>query len=695
MSLVNAVINQNQYILAPSLQMFFIDPSNCQPLSAGTVTFYSDTDRTPSGLKPVYRIGGTPTDPTFTALPNPVTLDMCGIFIDNNNGDIVLPYYDVLDDNGDVDLYYIVIADQYGNVIETLEHFPQVDDQGQNTVTQLNNIFPNGQFLEHLNLPDNGVIPNTDQYTAIAYGGWSFAQTAASSSINIVTFPRYDSPIENPEQNPRYSVELQCTNANPSDSQKDIYNLITDVNFMQGQDLTFQVTAYSNDGVPHNVSLIIYKNYGTAGSSPEETVISTFTVTTEIQKFNIPFTMPSNEGKTLGTSDNDYIQVIVRSPIDTVSDIIYTDFILVPGTLTALTYPPTSPEIDKAFTIPASFSIPNYSGSDNNKFVQLSTTSLNGQPLLSFTYANPVLTGSHQWYTGRFAPEGYLLEDGKAYAVEVNDDNTIDGYPELFAVIQENQENDSHVFSFLPYAYGSGQNGFRNTFFSPNTIAQTWNRNDVAQPAPDAGTSGFTISVITPGIVGVYQVIHVTPLPGNLITPGSYYRLIVNTIGPQFIQLFWFSIDGVGTIPNVTYDVAVHIALSAGQSDADVANTLAYEANGLFQVPDVRGYFIRGWDAASGHDPDAVNRTASGAEPATAASGNTGDHVGSYQADQNLSHNHPGSYWDYGTLGLQAGGGTVYQYNAPPNNQGAIVIAFDGGLQSNPRNLYFNGIIKT
>src|SRR5215468_122929 len=126
MSLVNTIIDQTQYVLAPSLQMFFIDPANCQPLSAGVITFYRDIDRTITGLKPVYRIGGTPTSPTFTALPNPITLDMCGIFVDPNNGDAILPYYNTIDADGNIDLYYITIADQFGNIIETLEHFPQV-----------------------------------------------------------------------------------------------------------------------------------------------------------------------------------------------------------------------------------------------------------------------------------------------------------------------------------------------------------------------------------------------------------------------------------------------------------------------------------------------------------------------------------------------------------------------------------------
>ncbi|MFP2929656.1 DUF6519 domain-containing protein [Pyxidicoccus sp. 3LG] len=52
-----------------------------------------------------------------------------------------------------------------------------------------------------------------------------------------------------------------------------------------------------------------------------------------------------------------------------------------------------------------------------------------------------------------------------------------------------------------------------------------------------------------------------------------------------------------------------------------------------FNVPDLRGRFIRGWSHSSGWDPDAGSRTNS-------AGGRTGDRVGSYQDDTNRLHNH-------------------------------------------------------
>jgi microcystin-dependent protein len=54
-----------------------------------------------------------------------------------------------------------------------------------------------------------------------------------------------------------------------------------------------------------------------------------------------------------------------------------------------------------------------------------------------------------------------------------------------------------------------------------------------------------------------------------------------------------------------------------------------------FNLPDLRGRFLRGVDAAQGRDPDVGQRTASN------AGGHTGDQVGSLQPDAFASHKHP------------------------------------------------------
>lgn len=52
-----------------------------------------------------------------------------------------------------------------------------------------------------------------------------------------------------------------------------------------------------------------------------------------------------------------------------------------------------------------------------------------------------------------------------------------------------------------------------------------------------------------------------------------------------------------------------------------------------FNLPDYRGYFLRGWDHGAGNDPNAGSRT-------NAGGGATGDNVGTKQASANLAHLH-------------------------------------------------------
>lgn len=58
--------------------------------------------------------------------------------------------------------------------------------------------------------------------------------------------------------------------------------------------------------------------------------------------------------------------------------------------------------------------------------------------------------------------------------------------------------------------------------------------------------------------------------------------------------------------------------------------TMYGEGNGMttFNLPDYRGYFLRGWDHGAGRDPDAADRE------------NGGDVVGSIQMDEIKSHGH-------------------------------------------------------
>jgi len=89
-----------------------------------------------------------------------------------------------------------------------------------------------------------------------------------------------------------------------------------------------------------------------------------------------------------------------------------------------------------------------------------------------------------------------------------------------------------------------------------------------------------------------------------------------------------------------------------------------------FNVPDLRGEFIRGWSHSSGKDPDAATRTNRG-------DGVAGDHVGTKQPEGFKTHSHPipASGW---TLKLPPRGGGG-EYNEPCTHAG--FTDFYGGYQ--------------
>jgi hypothetical protein len=193
------------------------------------------------------------------------------------------------------------------------------------------------------------------------------------------------------------------------------------------------------------------------------------------------------------------------------------------------------------------------------------------------------------------------------------------------------------------------------------------------------------------------QIYNINTVSAASISPGDYFILPVNTNGPQFVQMFWFTIDGVGNIPNLSYNVATLIPLLSSYTSSQVASTVGALANGVFQVPEARGLFPRIWTNTADTDPDASSRTAGGQIfTYQIPNGNSGDNVGSIQSDEFASHNHPGST----TVGLNAfdtqSGNNFFTLAYPGNTEVIpLNIASQGGAETRPVNFYVNCFIKT
>lgn len=182
------------------------------------------------------------------------------------------------------------------------------------------------------------------------------------------------------------------------------------------------------------------------------------------------------------------------------------------------------------------------------------------------------------------------------------------------------------------------------------------------------GTDGFVLTAKASETNGMEYAV---PVPVGSVLP------FAGTTAPSYYLIC----DG-SAVSRTTY-AALFTVIGEAYGEGDNSTT--------FNLPDLRGRFVRGRDGGAGRDPNAGTRTASG------TNGNTGDNVGSIQDDAFESHNHSGSY--YGTNGNSTGNGP---YLAPVSATDAGTalgpatsnVVAQGGSETRPINIYLNYIIR-
>lgn len=168
---------------------------------------------------------------------------------------------------------------------------------------------------------------------------------------------------------------------------------------------------------------------------------------------------------------------------------------------------------------------------------------------------------------------------------------------------------------------------------------------------------------------------------------------IIQAYGGTSVPTGWLLCDG-SAVSRTTYS-DLHTAIGEAFGSGDGSTT--------FNVPDLRGQFLRGTDnmgtGASGRDPDTGTRSAMN------SGGNTGNNVGSVQTDEFGSHNHGGGNHTH-TAEMQGNSGTPpfsefavgdntdFPADQTTNSSGTIINT-QGGNETRPTNAYVNFIIKT
>jgi hypothetical protein len=446
------------------------------PLDSGKIYFYADEDH--SMPLDSWSDVSDPENPVV----NPWPLVLGG------QGDCGVIY---LEDR----IYFIQIFSKDDILQWTINHFNPGGDTGGSTNDALNYI-PNGQFLLHNDLAatddfEAGEIrqPVTD----IAYGGWTFNRPSASTAKDIVTFDRYDEYIASPSGNPRYSVHVNCIEADSADGYKSVSVKFPNVNRFASLTQQYTVGFSAIDNIDSNTTVELYvrKNFGTGGDAEVSTLIQTFTLDANIQAFNTVFVYGTNEGKVIGTNDDDYVALDFRLKTDETVDVNLVDFLQESGNIVNPVYPETTQRFDVKESLGGGFPIPAYDGSDLYLPVRLTT---NGWEF-DTSDIGKIYASSYQQ-----VEIGELFADGSQY---LTSGVSSDGIP--YSRLQAKLMNLS-AGEILP-RYGTGTNFvvalYTNTQSAPqNSLRITNNSMGIVTDFGDGSTpTGFTFNNVSDGSV--------------------------------------------------------------------------------------------------------------------------------------------------------------------------------------------------
>jgi len=601
-----AGLNAN-YMIAPSLQDYFVNKTTGLPLSGGFVYFYQDNNR--SSLKTVYElVDGGSSNYSYAALPNPVTLSAVGTMADNAGNDII-PYYYPYDSNGNVQLYYIYVTDANGVEQFTRSAWPNLVAQTE-MATNFENFMSNGQFT--YNSPPNGNVSAAT--TFVAPGGWIYDRSTGASDTDNVSFPRFNEYTQDPENAPRYAANIQCLSAGNATYKyfgARFYNVNTFASDTQEYTLGFYALASSS----FTMNVYVRKYFGTGGSP-------TSTVTTNVGSVVIPtsygnapyalsFTFGGNESYSLGTNNDDYVDVLLGLPLSTAFSVSVTDMMLVLGEQTSLSYPveTASQQAYQSFVgsqaintyqsyannyLPVVYS-PNgyipFSGDVGRIVSRVQTTAPIGElPLTGGTYvysntssdlipysrlgnilwnssANEYIWGTGSNFvtalisTGATADVMLFGNEGGSSQVAAADGATSTGF--TFTTIC------SAKSAAIPY---NVQAVFAGSAYSNGFIVRGIVGGSVT--AVNAGTSSFSVSQYRNNNFE-YQFFSVVPIAGSGLTGGDYFTFS-NTTTNYYV---WFKNNGSGADP-APGGTGIQVNILSTDSITDVSQKIVGALNG-------------------------------------------------------------------------------------------------------------------
>lgn len=653
------------YVIAPSLQEYFVDKDSGLPLIGGKVYFYSDVNRTT--LKAIYTLSGTYPSYTYTQLANPVTLSAVGTFQDDNDNDI-LPYYYPYDSDGNVELYHIVVKDADGVPQFTRQAYPNLVSSNSVVTNDITNYIPNGQFLSHTDVPatlttDAGEIKS--DVTDVAQGGWTFERSTGSTARDFVTFDRFGSYISGsqPTGNPRYSIKVICESADEGDPFKDLRVKFKDVNKFANSDSTKYTLSFTgiSNGSSFNVDINLIKNFGTDGSAEETINITTETLTSDYQIFNATVDFTSNAGKTIGIDNDDYIQLAIAFPNEQFSAN-FTDFILTPGEVVINEFPVQTDADMLTRGVAGWMPTPNPDGSDlylpllltkegltfsnsdigkvfpavysaakdgellcdgaQYKTSEYSSIGIPYSRLQAILLANTPLTNVPVFGTGANFSTIYISDQSPAVTSIVRLSNNTFG---MVATAAQNGAIPTN-FTFSNIYLGSSSHLWAGyTMGASKVLVRTQTVPAVPMTDAAAGNSGFTVASVKGASEVEYYWFTVQTIAAASMTAGHYFTFH-NAANAAYYM--WFKIGGVGVDP-APGGTGILVNLKSTYTAIEVANCLKDAISGcysveitdptdsamaagsyfIFDAPNSNFYYVWYKVSGSGTDPNVSDRT--------------------------------------------------------------------------------------
>ncbi len=608
------------YVLAFSFESVFIDKDTGDVLAGGEISFFRDIDH--NATKDIFILSGTAPNYTYVNIGSTVGIGADGC--PNYNGvNVALYFFPYTDSTATtVDLYYYEVHSSGGVLQFTRNGQPNVSQGSTSQVTETNYV-PNGQFLLHTDIPPSDANDNTAglisaDVTDVAYGGFTYERSSGTGVKDFVTFIEDASYVTNPPDNPRFQIQVSCqTVGNITATQKRLCLKFNDVNKFASSSVppityTWTFYAFSNSGSP-NIQLILKKFYGSTGSSPDEAVLKSISLTNVLTQYSVSFSFGDNSGKII-SGDDDYVQLCIGFPTATTFDIQLTDYALYEGSFTNPT-PFAQTNSQMVYQgLAGFFPVPNPDGSDLYLMPRLTqagwiyddsevgnlvseTTINNYNNKSESTTTNRLLADGSSHYTPGYSDLGIpfsrlgnkylntaaniqIPEWGCGYQF-ANTSNTANS-PTLFRIAVNSRGNVTST------ADGSAPTGF--TFTTPHIGADylinafwigsdkfTWWNDAVGLvTAPtDAGASGFTFTT-SQNSAGVRGIFVGTAPAGSTITMSTYWQFNTPTTG----YYVWYKVDGAGTDPAVGGRTGIQIDILSTYTNAEVAQITREALNG-------------------------------------------------------------------------------------------------------------------